>query len=125
MENENKNLYLDIPKEKLKFANTDRVIHDKELETKPKSTETPISKPAVNEKPVEKKVENKVISTVTKKPVEKPVEDKKVMASMEEKIVCPTCKKVVGTKVGDIYQVLDMRLVSLKGTQCPHCKGEL
>ena len=35
MENENKNLYLDIPKEKLKFANTDRVIHDKELETKP------------------------------------------------------------------------------------------
>ena len=35
MENENKNLYLDIPKEKLKFANADRVIHDKELETKP------------------------------------------------------------------------------------------
>ncbi|MBP5551017.1 MAG: ABC transporter permease [Bacilli bacterium] len=35
MENENKNLYLDIPKEKFKFANADRVIHDKELETKP------------------------------------------------------------------------------------------
>ena len=35
MESENKDLYLNVPKEKLKFANTDRVIHDKELETKP------------------------------------------------------------------------------------------
>lgn len=65
-----------------------------------------------------KKAENKI-------EVIKPIEDKKVMASMEEKVVCPSCKKVVGTKVGDIYQILDMRLVSLKGTQCPHCKGEL
>ncbi|MBO4667132.1 MAG: ABC transporter permease [Bacilli bacterium] len=35
MEKENKNLYLDIPKEKFQFANSDRIIHDKELETKP------------------------------------------------------------------------------------------
>ena len=35
MENDNKDLYLNIPKEKLKFANTDRKIFDKELETKP------------------------------------------------------------------------------------------
>ena len=55
----------------------------------------------------------------------KPIEDKKVMASMEEKILCPICKKVIGTKVGNIYQILDKRLVSLKGTECPHCKGEI
>ena len=55
----------------------------------------------------------------------KPVEDKKVMASMEEKILCPICKKVIGTKIGNIYQILDKRLVSFKGTECPHCKGEL
>ena len=35
MEKENKNLYLDIPKEKFQFANEDRIIRDKELETKP------------------------------------------------------------------------------------------
>ena len=55
----------------------------------------------------------------------KPIEDKKVMASMEEKILCPICKKVIGTKVGNIYQILDKRLVSLKGTECPQCKGEI
>lgn len=35
MEKENKNLLVNIPKEKLKFADANRVIHDKELETKP------------------------------------------------------------------------------------------
>ena len=35
MEKDNKNLYLDIPKEKLQFADSNRIIHDKELETKP------------------------------------------------------------------------------------------
>lgn len=52
-------------------------------------------------------------------------EDKKITASMEEKILCPICKKVIGTKIGNIYQILDKRLVSLKGTECPHCKGEI
>lgn len=65
-----------------------------------------------------KKAENKI-------EIIKPIEDKKVMASMEEKIVCPICKKVIGTKIGNIYQILDKRLVSLKGTECPHCKGEI
>ena len=64
-----------------------------------------------------KKAENKI-------EVIKPIEDKKVMASMEEKILCPICKKVIGTKIGQIYQILDKRLVSLKGTECPVCKGE-
>ena len=64
-----------------------------------------------------KKAENKI-------EVIKPVEDKKIMASMEEKILCPHCKKVIGTKIGEIYQILDKRLVSLKGTECPVCKGE-
>ena len=35
MEKDNKNLYLDIPKEKLQFADSNRIIHDQELETKP------------------------------------------------------------------------------------------
>ena len=55
----------------------------------------------------------------------KPVEDKKVMASMEEKIICPHCAKVIGTKVGNIYQILDQKLIGLNGAKCPHCKGEL
>lgn len=55
----------------------------------------------------------------------KPIEDKKVMASMEEKILCPICKKVIGTKIGNIYQILDKRLVSLKGQICPKCNKEI
>ena len=39
--------------------------------------------------------------------------------------LCPICKKVIGTKIGNIYQILDKRLVSLKGTECPHCKSEI
>lgn len=35
MEDKNKDLYLDIPQDKFKFAGANRVIHDKELETKP------------------------------------------------------------------------------------------
>lgn len=64
------------------------------------------------------KAENKI-------EVIKPVEDKKITASMEEKILCPHCKQVIGTKLCEIYQILDKRLVSLKGTECPHCKGEI
>lgn len=65
-----------------------------------------------------KKAENKI-------EVIKPIEDKKVMASMEEKILCHICKKVIGTKIGQIYQILDKRLVSLKGTECPHCNSKI
>ena len=43
----------------------------------------------------------------------------------ELKVLCPHCKKVIGTKIGNIYQILDKRLVSLKGTVCPKCKKEL
>ena len=46
-------------------------------------------------------------------------------ASQEEKIICPHCKKVIGTKIGKLFQVLDKRLVSLKGTECPKCKNIL
>lgn len=55
----------------------------------------------------------------------KPIEDKKILASQEEKIICPHCKKVIGTKIGKLFQVLDKRLVSLKGTECPKCKNIL
>lgn len=64
------------------------------------------------------KAENKI-------EVIKPIEEKKVVASKEEKIVCPHCKKVIGTKIGQLYQVLDKRLVSLKGTVCQHCNKEI
>lgn len=64
------------------------------------------------------KAENKI-------EVIKPVEDKKITASLEEKILCPHCKQVIGTKLGEIFQVLDQRLVSLKGTICPKCKKEV
>ena len=60
------------------------------------------------------KAENKI-------EVIKPVEDKKIIASMEEKILCPHCKQVIGTKLGEIFQILDQRLVSLKGQICPKC----
>ena len=65
-----------------------------------------------------KKAENKI-------EVIKPVEDKKITASMEEKILCPHCKQVIGTKLGEIFQILDNRLVSLKGTICPKCNKEI
>lgn len=55
----------------------------------------------------------------------KPLEENKKIASKEKKIVCPHCNKVIGTKVGQIYQILDNKLVSLNGAKCPHCKGEL
>lgn len=55
----------------------------------------------------------------------KPLEENKKIASKEEKIICPHCNKIIGTKVGQIYQILDNKMVSLKGTKCPHCKGEL
>ena len=55
----------------------------------------------------------------------KPVEDKKITASIEEKILCPHCKQVIGTKLGEIFQILDQRLVSLKGQICPKCNKEL
>ena len=64
------------------------------------------------------KAENKI-------EVIKPVEDKKIIASMEEKILCPHCKQVIGTKLGEIFQILDQRLVSLKGQVCPKCNKEL
>lgn len=64
------------------------------------------------------KAENKI-------EVIKPVEDKKVMASLEEKILCPHCKQVIGTKLGEIFQILDQRLVSLKGQICPKCNKEI
>ena len=51
-------------------------------------------------------------------------EVKKIEAS-ETKIICPYCNKVIGTKLGQIYQILDKRLVSLKGTNCPKCNKEL
>lgn len=63
-----------------------------------------------------KKAENKI-------EVIKPLE--KIIASKEEKITCPHCNKIIGTKVGGIYQILDQRLVCLKGATCPHCSGEL
>lgn len=50
---------------------------------------------------------------------------KKVTASVEEKILCPHCKQVIGTKIGQIYQILDKRLVSLKESVCPKCSGNL
>lgn len=65
-----------------------------------------------------KKVENKI-------EVIKPLEENKKIASMEEKIICPHCNKVIGTKVGQIYQVLDKKLVSLKGQVCPNCNKEI
>ena len=55
----------------------------------------------------------------------KPVEDKKITASIEEKILCPHCKQVIGTKLGEIFQILDQRLVSLKGQICPKCNKEI
>ena len=64
------------------------------------------------------KAENKI-------EVIKPIEDKKIIASIEEKILCPHCKQVIGTKLGEIYQVLDKRLVSLKGTICPKCNKNI
>ena len=64
------------------------------------------------------KAENKI-------EVIKPVEDKKITASMEEKILCPHCKQVIGTKLGEIFQILDQRLVSLKGQICPKCNNEI
>ncbi len=64
------------------------------------------------------KAENKI-------EVIKPVEDKKIIASMEEKILCPHCKQVIGTKLGEIFQILDQRLVSLKGQICPKCNKEI
>lgn len=64
------------------------------------------------------KAENKI-------EVIKPLEDKKIIASKEEKILCPHCKQVIGTKLGEIYQVLDQRLVSLKGQICPKCNKEI
>ena len=65
---------------------------------------------------------NKAENTIE---VIKPIEDKKVMASMEEKILCPHCKQVIGTKLGEIFQILDQRLVSLKGQICPKCNKEI
>lgn len=64
------------------------------------------------------KAENKI-------EVIKPIEDKKVIASMEEKILCPHCKQVIGTKLGEIFQILDQRLVSLKRQICPKCNKEI
>ena len=64
-----------------------------------------------------KKAEENKIEVI--KPLEKKI------ASKEEKITCPHCNKIIGTKVGEIYQILDKRLVSLKGATCPHCAGEL
>lgn len=64
------------------------------------------------------KAENKI-------EVIKPIEDKKIIASMEEKILCPHCKQVIGTKLGEIFQILDQRLVSLKGQVCPKCNKEI
>ena len=55
----------------------------------------------------------------------KPIEDKKITASLEEKILCPHCKQVIGTKLGEIFQILDQRLVSLKGQVCPKCNKEI
>lgn len=63
-----------------------------------------------------KKAENKI-------EVIKPLE--KIIASKEEKITCPHCNKIIGTKVGGIYQILDQRLVSIKNSKCPHCGGDL
>lgn len=40
----------------------------------------------------------------------------------ETKIICKNCKKVIGTKLGDIYQILDGRFLSLKGCKCQYCK---
>ena len=65
---------------------------------------------------------NKAENTIE---VIKPIEDKKVMASMEEKILCPHCKQVIGTKLGEIFQILNQRLVSLKGQICPICNKEI
>lgn len=48
----------------------------------------------------------------------------KIIAS-ETKVICPHCNKVIGTKLGQIYQILDKRLVSLKCTLCPKCNKEL
>lgn len=64
------------------------------------------------------KAENKI-------EVIKPLEDKKIIASKEEKILCPHCKQVIGTKLGEIFQILDQRLVSLKGQICPKCNKEI
>lgn len=65
-----------------------------------------------------KKAENKI-------EVIKPLEENKKIASKEEKILCPHCKKVIGTKIGEIYQVLDKKLISLKGYKCPNCNKEI
>ena len=55
----------------------------------------------------------------------KPNKNKKLVVATEQKIICPHCHKVIGTKIGQIYQVLDKRLISLKGTVCPKCNKDL
>lgn len=65
-----------------------------------------------------KKAENKI-------EIIKPLEENKITASKEEKVLCPHCNKVIGTKVGNIYQLLDQRLVSLNGYKCPNCNKEV
>lgn len=65
-----------------------------------------------------KKAENKI-------EIIKPLEENKIIASKEEKIICPHCNKVIGTKIGQIYQLADKRLVSLNGYICPNCNKQI
>ena len=36
-------------------------------------------------------------------------------------IICKHCKQIIGSKIGNIYQVLDKQYVSENGIICPKC----
>lgn len=65
-----------------------------------------------------KKAENKI--EVIKE------ETNKITASITiSNITCPHCKQVIGTKIGDVYAILDKRFVKIVGQICPKCGGTL
>lgn len=39
----------------------------------------------------------------------------------DNKIICPHCHKIIGSKTGDIYAILDKRFVKIAGQICPEC----
>ena len=52
---------------------------------------------------------------------ENPAPDLSKMASKSDKIVCGSCGRHIGMRVGDVYHILDKRYVSLSNVQCPKC----
>ena len=47
--------------------------------------------------------------------------DKKLASVGYSNIVCPHCGKVIGTKTGEIYAILDKQFLKLAGQTCPKC----